>query len=325
MDAVELLQQHLDVVKVLGHYGFNKIRPDGEMIRSCCEIHNGDNPSGFVISQETGLWYCHTGACGGGDIFTLVQKMEECNFTTSVRRVAEILGIDIASMTITERKSTHIKELREWVKAMKSRKKEEKKEYIIEAELKDVAKFRNFKEETLQKFGLKFVEKIELAKRDGSPYVLTNRLVFPIVQNGIQVGASLRKTRSKDVPKWSHQPAHIDTRDLLYNLDATESASKIVIVEGMPDVWAYDEIGIVAVCTFGAHITEEQYKMLMRTGKDLVLSFDGDEAGRVATERAIDLFRYKCTIEVVEMREGEDPDNIDREELVKRYEHKRRI
>lgn len=325
MDAVELLQQHIDVSKVLDHYDFDKAKADGNMVRSCCKIHGGNNPSGFVINPENGLWFCHTGACGGGDLFTLVQKMENISFTHSVHKLAELFGVDIANLTITERKDTHIKELKEWVKAMKSRKKQNKQVFMIKEEVKEVAKFRSFHEETLRHFQLGYVEKIELTKRDGSPYLLTHRLVFPIIQHGVMIGASLRKVRANDVPKWSHQPASIETRDILYNFDATQSASSIVIVEGIPDVWAYHEIGVIAVCTFGAHISDEQYKMLMRTGKDLVFSFDGDDAGKLVTKRAIDLFRYKCNMEVVELHEGEDPENIPREELRKRYENKRRI
>ena len=80
MDATTLIQQHLDVEALLEHYGFNNIHNNGDIIRACCKLHGGDNPTAFVINKNTGLWYCHTGECGGGDVFTLVQKFEGINF-----------------------------------------------------------------------------------------------------------------------------------------------------------------------------------------------------------------------------------------------------
>ena len=64
MDAVTLLIKHLDAEKLLEHYDFDRIKSDGDMIRSSCKIHGGNNPTAFVINKETCLWYCHTSDCG---------------------------------------------------------------------------------------------------------------------------------------------------------------------------------------------------------------------------------------------------------------------
>jgi len=325
MDAITLLQEHIDITKLMDHYDFDNIRHDGLMIRSCCKLHGGKNPSGFVANQENGLFYCHTGACGGGDAFTLVQHMEKCTFPDAVNWTAKFFGVDIDGLRITERNDTHLKELKLFVKAMRSRKKREVSEYVIDEEIKQVTKFRSFKGETLKLFGLGHVVEITASKRNGTIYKLKNRLVFPIIQDGVQIGASLRRVKAIDIPKWSHQPSNIQTKEILYNYDNAIGKSIIVIVEGIPDVWAYHEIGVTAVCTFGAHVTEEQYKLLIRTGADLVLSFDGDEAGTLATEKVIVLFRYKANMERVVFSEGEDPENISREELMHRYESKKRV
>jgi DNA primase len=166
---------------------------------------------------------------------------------------------------------------------------------------------------------------------------MTNRLLFPIRFKHTLLGVSLRRIKASDNPKWLHQPAHIDTRELLYNFDACENADTIVITEGIVDVWAYHELGIHAVATFGAHLTDEQYRMLMRTGADLVWSYDGDDAGRIATQKAVlgykdksgkfikGMFQNKANNFIVEFADGEDPASISREELKRRYENKRRV
>lgn len=325
MDAVTLLEEHVDVVRLLEHYDFDKMRNEGVMIRSCCKLHGGNNPSAFVINSETGLWYCHTGTCGGGDIYTLVQVMEECSFSDAVKWVAEFFGVNIGDLQIIERKDKHLKEMRAWVKVMQSRKKSDMSPFALNVPVREVKKLRNFKEETLEHFKLGFVDEISLEKNSGGFYKLTNRLVFPIIQNGIQVGVSLRKTKAPDFPKWSHQPKAIRTNELLYNYDATKGQSEIVIVEGALDVWAFHEIGVVAVATFGAHITDEQYKLLMRTGADLVFAYDGDEAGRNATEKATNLFKNKANISYIPFGEEEDPASIEREQLKLNYEKRKKL
>lgn len=324
MDALSLLNKKIDVIKVLEHYDFDNIHPDGDFIRSSCKLHGGNNPSAFVASLETGLWYCHTGDCGGGDIYTLVQVMEECDFPTAVKWVANFFDVDINNMQITERKDAHVKEMKNWIKTIKSRRKKSMPEYHIDVETKKVAEFRDFKPETIDYFSLLYVDEIELERKSGGTYTLYKRLVFPIIQNGVQIGASLRRIRGRDVPKWSHQPLSIETSELLYNYDNTANQKEVVIVEGIPDVWAFHEIGIVAVATFGAHVTLSQYKQLMRTGADLIFAYDGDSAGRSATQKALSMFRYKANLFYLEFEEGEDPESITREELKERYESRRK-
>lgn len=323
MDAIQHINDNLDVERILNHYDFSRMRPEGIMIRSCCKIHGGSNPTSFVISSETGLWYCHTGCGKGGDIFTLVMLMEEIEFPQAVKWVADFLGLDIQGLAIAERKESHIKELKELLKVFKSRKKKETAEYIL-PDVKQVTKFRTFKEETLQYFELGWVDSVTLDKREGGTYELRNRLVFPIWQDGVLIGASYRRVNPNDIPKWSHQPLSIQTKDILYNYDMCIGATEVVVVEGIPDVWAYHEIGISAVCTFGAHLTEEQYKLLMRLGSEITLSYDGDDAGRKATEKAIKMLRNKVDLRRVEFSDGDDPEGIDRDGLAERYKARKR-
>ena len=324
MDATTLLREKVDPEALMIHLGFDYMRQDGDFIRSACKIHGGDNRDAFVMNLEEGLWYCHT-SCGGGDIFSLVQKMKNLTFPQTVEWLAEYAGIDIDNLEVVEQKEEHIKEIQKFSKTMNARKKSKPVAYNIPTQTKSVTKFRGFSPETLEHFGLQYVEEITLQNKQGKEYTVRDRLVFPIVQNGIQVGASFRRIRANDNPKWSHQPVGIETKDILYNYDSAIGEREIVIVEGMPDVWAYHEIGVTAVATFGAHLTDEQYKLLMRTGADIVLSYDGDEAGKRATDKARALFRNKAVVKYVSLANGEDPDNIPRQELLNRYESAKRI
>lgn len=324
MDAVTLLNEHIDIEKLLHHYNFDRVTNNGGMIRACCKIHDGNDPSSFVANQETNLWYCHSN-CGGGDAYTLVQHMEECDFYTAVRWIADFFGVDIKNLRITERKIEYIQELKNWMNVMRGKKKKDFQLYQIKEEIREVTKFRNFDANTLRHFGLGYVEKVSLNKRNGDEYTLEHRLTFPIIFGGLQIGISFRRLRNRDYPKWSHQPVHLQTRDILYNYDSVINQPRIVITEGITDVWAFHEINVPAVATFGAHITKEQYKLLLKTGADLIFAFDGDDAGQKAFKKAIEMFKYKANVEHVEFDEGEDPESISREVLKEKYEQRKRI
>lgn len=318
MDAITFIQQNLDVEKLLQHYGFEKIKHNGVNIRACCKIHGGNNPTAFVINKETGLWYCHTN-CGGGDIFTLVQRMENIDFPSSVRFLANFFKLNINNLNIMQKKSRYIKDLQNFINIIKAKRTQNFSAFTIEEEIKEVIKYRNFKKETLKHFNVGYVEKIKLHSHNNKPYTLYNRLVFPIIFNQTQIGISLRRTKTKDYPKWSHQPAHINIKHILYNYDNIKYDSPVVICEGINDVLAFHEINVQAVAIFGSHITKEQYRLLLKTSSDLVFAFDGDKAGQQALKHAVTLFKNKANISFICFDESEDPESIAREELKSKY------
>ncbi len=322
MDALTLLHQHIDMTRLLDHYGFKDAVEEGNHIRSCCKLHDGDNPKAFVVNLDNKLWFCHTGGCGGGDAFTLVQRMEDVGFTEAVRKVASIFNVSIDDMQIAERTGSHMKEMALWIKAIQSRRLRKYVPYEVGEETKNVTKFRDFLPATLAHFGLKYVEQVTVDKRGGGTYQLNNRLAFPITLNDTIIGCSYRRMKSTDNPKWSHQPVNMKTGDILYNYDSAKGQKTVVVVEGIPDVWAYHEIGVIAVATFGAHLSEEQKRLLLRLGADIVLSYDGDEAGKLATDKAYKTLYKTTNIKCVVFDVGQDPANITREELKKYYDNR---
>ena len=323
MDAVTLINEHLDIDKLLEYYNFESVNSDNSnIIRACCKLHEGNNPTSFAINRETGLWYCHSN-CGGGDALSLVQHFEKCSFIESAEFLAKLFSLNISDLEIKLRQPFYIKNSKEFIKLMQKPK--EMKPFFINEEIHPVTKYRKFKPETLKHFNLGFVNKVELAKRDTKRYILYNRLVFPIMFKGIQVGISFRRIKSKDMPKWSHQPVDFNTGSILYNYDNIGISDYVVVCEGINDVWAFYEVGVTAVATLGAHITDIQYKLLLKTGANLVLAFDGDEAGRLITDKAKLMFKHKANLSVIHFDEGEDPENIDREVLKSRYNNRTKI
>ena len=116
MFASDKILKEADVVKLLEHYGFNITYQDGNIIRCSCKIHGGDNPTAFAMNRDSTLWYCHTGEdCGGGDIFTLVEKMEGISFKESVVWLSSFYDVDINDLEISDRKSSYRRELENFI------------------------------------------------------------------------------------------------------------------------------------------------------------------------------------------------------------------
>ena len=322
MYANEKVIENMDVMKLLEHYNFDTSNLSGTNVRAACEIHGGSNPTSFIINIETGLWFCHSG-CGGGDIFTLVELMEKISFKESVVFLSNFFDVNIKDMKMTKNKSKLEKELKNFMSVIKRSHTKPLESFEYVADTSGIRSYRNFSKETLDRFKVVYADKIELEKKNGDKYHLYNRILIPIIKKGNQIGISLRKTKESDYPKWSHQPNGLKINNTLYNYDNMIGKKEIVIVEGVFDVWAYDEIGVTAVATFGAKISHQQYKLLIQSGADLIMSYDGDEAGTDGTLSAISLFHNKANLYRVAFDEGEDPASISREELLKRYERRR--
>ena len=322
MNAVELIEKHIDVESILEYYNFDHITHSGNYIRSCCALHGGSNPTAFVINVETGLWSCHTGCKCSGNIFQLVQKLEEITFPYAVHKVAEILKLDINNLEIVARNAEEKKELRNFLKTLKKHESKELLEFKPKETPRTLKKYKEFDLSTIEYFKACYYDEFTGSNSKGESVVIKNVVAFPIIKEGVIIGYSLRATKKDAIQRWSHQPAKINTSELLYNYENAIGKSSVVIVEGITDVWAYHEIGVTAVATYGAHITEKQRTLLIQLGADLYFSFDADDAGRGAMKKARESFNLTTNIKFINLPEGHDPASITREELEKAYEQR---
>ena len=94
---IENIKAQLTVTDYLEYIGVELRR------NACaCPIHGGDNKTAFTVSRDAQLWHCFTRAeCGGGDVITLIQKVELCDVAQALRIAAQIAGIDDDNATAT--------------------------------------------------------------------------------------------------------------------------------------------------------------------------------------------------------------------------------
>ena len=323
MDALSLVKKHADYDVLLNEFDFKSIDSGNKEIRCACGLHGGNNPSAFVVNKDNGLWFCHTGGCGGGDIVTLVEKKLGLTFTESVEWLSNRFNIDLQGVDLIERTELQQSELKAFTKAIRARK--GKNVNVIQLpEGKKLSSFRDFKKETLQLFSLSYHDKVIVQNKENKDVELRNRIMFPIISNDVCIGYGLRRTVSTHQPKWFYQPLNLVLGNHLYNYDNVRNSDELYVVEGMTDVMAFTDIGIPAVATFGAHMTEEQERILLRSGATLVIAYDGDDAGIRAKDKVLKRLNNKANLYYIDFKPGEDPANISREELMNYVRSKKR-
>jgi len=138
---------------------------------------------------------------------------------------------------------------------------------------------------------------VERSGGDGVYDRFRNRLIFPIVDPRGNVAAFGGRTLGEDAVKYVNSP---ETRafsksKMLYGLhvarEAAEAEGFIAVVEGYTDVLMAHQNGVSnVVATLGTALTADHLALLGRLTNQVVVVFDGDEAGRRAAERAVDSF-----------------------------------
>ncbi len=178
-------------------------------------------------------------------------------------------------------------------------------------------------------------------REDGGTYdKFRHRLMFPIRDTfGKMAGFGGRVLDPNDVPKYMNSPKTdlFDKGRLLYGLDLARQAiraeGQAVIVEGYMDVIGLYQAGFKnAVSPMGTALTEDQFRLLKKFSRNLVLALDPDAAGEKATLKGLETARktmdqdteltydargllrvesrLNADIRVTTLPDGRDPDEI---------------
>jgi len=155
------------------------------------------------------------------------------------------------------------------------------------------------------------------------------RIMFPIRNfQGKTVGFSGRFFATEDVneqdqPKYLNSPETplFNKREILFNFDKARSSIRkdgtVYLFEGFMDVLAAYRSGMTnGIASMGTSLTNEQIASISRIAQELVLCYDGDQAGVDATNRAISHLQEtsRLDLSVVSV-----PENLDPDEYVKKY------
>ena len=141
-----------------------------------------------------------------------------------------------------------------------------------------------------------------------------NRVMFPIIDvRGNVIGFGGRVMDGSE-PKYLNSPESVifNKRKNLFALNVSKKTrmDMLVLTEGYMDTIAMHQYGFdCAVASLGTSLTQEQAGMLAKYTKQMVLCYDGDQAGQNAAKRAISILEPTgISVRVLRMEGAKDPD-----------------
>lgn len=338
-DWIEKLKQNNDIVATASKY-INLTRK-GKTWWACCPFHFEKTPS-FAINEVEQYYHCF--GCGAsGDVISFVSKFETLDFYDACKKLAEYAGMELPEFHNDEN-LVKIKKKRDrlyniLVDSAKfyynNLKKPEAKpalEYLASRKL-DMSIIKEFGlgystgwteiVGHLKSLGYTEEEMLEAGVCDKRDNKLCDaygkRIIFPIFNMlGNVVGFSGRVIGKTDFAKYKNtaQTLVFDKSNCIYGINQLKKAKKdgdlkeIVIVEGQMDVISLYKSGVNnAVACMGTALTPSHAKNLKRFADKVILSFDGDSAGKKATLRSIEiLVNAGLQVYVITIPNGNDPD-----------------
>ena len=339
------LRARLPVSEVVGRRV--KLRKAGREWKGLSPFNNEKTPS-FTVSDEKGFY--HDFSSGKhGSIFDFVMETEGVSFPEAVERLAEMAGVPLpayspeAQARDERRKTLHdIVELaaKFFETTLASRNGARGRGYLADRGLSSVTqlKFR---------LGYAAAEQYALKEHLGAtkipvedmieaglivagedipvPYDrFRDRIMFPISDWRGRMIAFGGRALEKDVAaKYLNSPETplFHKGSTLYNIAAARKAAHegapIIAVEGYVDVIAMVTAGFEGtVAPLGTALTAEQLALTWRMNDEPVLCFDGDDAGRRAAYRAVDialpLLKPGKSLKFAALPDGQDPDDLAR-------------
>lgn len=286
---------------VLETLGAKRITKGTREVRCCCPLHSSNNPNSFKFNLENKLWICYVEKIGG-NIFTLIRYYYKLETNEeALKKLGEILCIDIEGLEINEDKFKEQLEVKAWLNRILNNNECNKEFNINTLGLKkSIKRYRQFNKEILDIFEVYYLKDM-------------NRICFPIRdENSMLIGASLRKVNENDKIKWLHEPSGIKTKEVLYNINnCIKKYSGVFLVEGIIDVISLYNIGIPnAVASFGCSLSKEQLLMLMKHFDDVIIAYDNDIAGEKGRKKAISTLKNVMNVRWLEVKNVKDVGEI---------------
>ncbi len=338
-EVIDAVRKRHDIVDTVGKYVH--LTKQGKYMKGLCPFHSEKTPS-FTVTPELQIFHCY--GCGkSGNVIRFVEEMEGYTFPEAVRVLAEEADIPItwtsdggSQQDPTRQKLVEAHEL-----AVKfyhyylnnARQGEKAKRYLRERGMSDrlidqfmigyapddwdvLTKFllgRGYDPVLLEQGGL------ISAKNDGSGYVdrFRGRIMFPLYDANGKASAFAARIVDEGSPKYLNSPESrlfVKSRTL-YNLHLAKAAirkrKQVVLFEGYMDVIKAWQAGVDnGVATMGTALTEEHCSMLRRHAEEVLLCYDGDDAGQAAAFKNIPLLEAAgLKVVMAVLPKGKDPDD----------------
>ena len=334
-EILEKIKSQNDIVDVISERV--RLKKAGRNFTGLCPFHNEKTPS-FSVSQEKQIYKCF--GCGeAGNVISFVMKDKNLPFIEDVKYLANRANIPLKLGNGEQSQSNRKKELLYKVNVEAAKfffsnlmNNQNAKEYFLN---------RGIKEETIKKFGLGYANDswnslmfylrkkgindglleeaglISVNKEKGRKYDrFRNRVMFPVFDYQGKVIGFGGRVLDDSKPKYLNSPETLvfqkgtNLYGLNFALKHNMSERYFVIVEGYMDLISLHQYGITnVVASLGTALTINQARLLKRYADKVVISYDADLAGQMATLRGLEILRTAgFDVRVLSIPQGKDPD-----------------
>ena len=324
------------IEEVVGQYV--NLRRSGSNMFGLCPFH-GEKTASFSVAPDKGIYYCF-GCHKGGSVINFQMEIEGLSYPDAVRALAKRVGMEVPEDD--QYQNRYRQQERLWALSKEAARFFNNQLYSpAGSEGLAYAQKRGMPKSTLTKFGIGFApnswnslcdamlakgyteEELKesglasVSNKNGRIYDrFRNRLMFPIIDiRGNVIGFGGR-VMDNSTPKYLNSPETIifNKRKNLFGLNLAKKSKLgyIILVEGYMDAVALHQYGFdCAVASLGTSLTEEHAVLLSRYTEQVMLIYDGDEAGQNATKRAIPMLeKAGLQVKVLQMRDAKDPDEF---------------
>ena len=308
----ELLARN-DIVDVVGSYV--QLTRKGSNLFGLCPFHS-EKTGSFSVSPDKQIYHCF-GCKKGGGVINFIMEEENLPFPDAVRFLAKRAGMEVPEED-GDREANHRRQrlldlnrdaARFYYQLLQQPEGRAVQEYLDRRQIKKATAVNfgmgaspNAWDGLLTAMTQKGYTKAELLSaglvvqnKNGRLYdKFRNRLMLPVVDTRGDVVAFGSRVIDNSEPKYmnsSETPVY-SKRRVLYGLNLAKKTkrSNIILCEGNLDIVTLHQAGFDnAVASMGTALTTEQIRLLSRFTKELVLCYDNDNAGKIATERALQL------------------------------------
>ena len=336
------IKNSVNIVDVIGEVV--QLTKAGRNFLGLCPFHGEKTPS-FNVVEDKQFYHCF--GCGrSGDVFKFIEDYRGVSFMEAVQIVGDQVGIRVQTLPPSQSRPQQAdgkqpfyeihQEAAKFYHAilMTTKMGEEARQYLYDRGLDDEV-LRHFQiglapaegNYLLQSVSGKFSENIladsglfHISDRGIMYDAFQDRIMFPLSDDTGRVIAFSGRlwrdpaegTKPQGKYKNSRSTLLFNKSYELYHLDKAKQVAKknheLYLMEGFMDVIAAYRAGIEnAVASMGTALTQEHVAHLSKFTKKVILAYDGDKAGRLATAKALEVLE-KQEVEVVQIPDQMDPD-----------------
>ena len=323
---------------VVGQYV--TLKRSGSNLFGLCPFH-GEKTASFSVAPDKGIYYCF-GCHKGGSVINFQMEIEGLSYPDAVRALAKRAGLEVPEDE--QYQSRYRQQERLWALHKEAARFFHSQLYApVGQEALNYALGRGMNKYILTTFGVGYAPEswdgltnalrkkgyteqelrdsglVSISRKNGNLFDrFRDRLMFPIIDvrgNVIAFGGRVIK-KDSDAAKYLNSPETLifNKRKNLFGMNLAKKTKHpyFILVEGNIDVVALHQYGFDnAVASLGTSLTEEQAALLSKYTEQVVLIYDGDNAGQNATKRAIPILeKAGIQVKVLQLRDAKDPDEF---------------